>query len=47
MNITIGIIAAASSAFAAFAFLKAGMFKTGVSRQKLLDAGLVGLKVSR
>jgi len=39
MNIVIGIIAAAASAFAAFSFFKAGMFKARASRQTLLDAG--------
>ena len=39
MNLIIGIIAAAASAFTAFAFFKAGMFKARASRQKLLDAG--------
>jgi hypothetical protein len=39
MNIVIGIIAAAASAFAAFGFFKAGMFKARASRQTLLDAG--------
>jgi hypothetical protein len=46
MNLIIGIIAAAASAFTAFAFFKAGMFKAGASRQKLLDAGF-GWKISR
>tara|TARA_B110000305_G_C19335818_1_gene586517 strand:- start:291 stop:695 length:405 start_codon:yes stop_codon:yes gene_type:complete len=39
MNIVIGIIAAAASAFAAFSFFKAGLFKARASRQTLLDAG--------